>query len=1045
MNKIKKLLVVFLAVAACFSLAIGLTACQGDPEKVTIKLAGLTPAESGEYSTDLNEGASQQYTLIVGSLTDYEFETASSNAAVATASATQNALSVQGVKAGTAKITLSEKSGKANDLILNVTVKEVPAVAPTAAIFSFEEGSGTLADPYTVELAEGGNTATSNIIVQPTGANSAFTWTVGTVENEAFVAGEGCVTASQNGVVLTITSGDLADDKDADTLYIKGAAQTGDLTVYIKVTVNKYVKLESIAVNGLTEAEASDDFDYVLKTAKGTNWNLDKVAGRLTNGMGKSEQERPDADKVSYYHSVTKFSCAPTPADATDTDWIITEEGNANIFKANPDGTWEVTGTGETIIKITNGKGEASVKIKLVVEDTVYTGILKSVYDEVTAETNLDWSYDDHADDTVTTARSLLNKWYFAMNKTTSDPDGDDGNQKIFWLGSATRPYGFDLETHLDTKTGTKGSDTLALAWTKATIPAGADKIEAIFGSHSSDSYTFGRIVLVKEDGTVYNVSGDWDVFGGKSVSFDIPSECLGATVAVVVEVRLSNPTGNSEFQCKGIWVNTPIKGITFDEDTVEVPQASTNEIEYNTVPTKVVDGSVTYAVTKTPAGGDGKITIDNKGNYTVAMDAPTGEYEITVTSAVDDTVKAVLKVNVIAYINLTSFSGTYVGKRGVENLNGANINVKQGANAYELAFVYAPDDASVKTYTVTYKDGDATEATEASSIVKVEDDKLYFVAPGRVEVIITPDAEEAAAQAIAFNVTVQSANIIVWEGADEIFDAETGWTKVADEWYDSFGEGAGLRSEGGYISYEADLTERNTLTVGARTFARPDDPNAKLYVSVITSDSTETFLKAKGYNYGEDDYILIDTAEPSWDTRNNLVYDLSAFVGQTVTIKILNGERGAYCCITDVKLSNENTVLNWGEANQASKDAIVGEGKWTAHNWRSGVGEGADPEKDGYIENTVDVTSMDTLLVYIRLFNGQQGGEHADVEMEVTINGEVIKPIDSDTNATLEECAENETAQPFYYDLSEYTGEVTIRLTNVSPYHCVIQQITIS
>ena len=108
------------------------------------------------------------------------------------------------------------------------------------------------------------------------------------------------------------------------------------------------------------------------------------------------------------------------------------------------------------------------------------------------------------------------------MNKTTYNPDGDDGNQKIFWLGGADRPYGFDIETRFDTGTGAKISDTLAIAWTKAAIPVGAEKLEAIFGSHGSDSYTQGRIVLVREDGTAYTL-GDWDNLGGKNVSYESP------------------------------------------------------------------------------------------------------------------------------------------------------------------------------------------------------------------------------------------------------------------------------------------------------------------------------------------------------------------------------------------------------------------------------------------------------------------------------------------------------------------------------------------
>lgn len=905
MKRIKKWLVAFLAAVACVTLSIGLAGCaNGDTEKVTLKLAGQTANASGEYSAELTEKDSKQFTVVVGSLKDYELQANSSDASVVTASVTQSALSVQAIKAGSAKVTLSEKSGKANELILNVTVKAAPVVAPESLFMtnltedaSEKTGSGTLADPYTVTLA-GGKSSTHNLTVQPAAADSRFTWTVGTVEEETFTASEAdVVTATQSGAVLTVTSAVLPEDKDSDVYYIKGEALTGDLVVYVKVTVEKYVALESIAVNGLTAAAdpATDGYDYILRTAKGTNWNMDKVAGRLTSGMGKPAGERPANGNVSYYHNVNVFSLTASPAEATDKDWIIAEEGNANIFNANPDGTWNVTGAGETIVTITNSASEASVKIKLVVEDTVYTGILKSTFNGVTAATNLDWAFDDHADDTTVTAKALLGQWHFAMNKTTSKPDGDDGNQKIFWLGGADRPYGFDIETRLDTSTGAKTSDTLALAWTKAAIPAGADKLEAIFGSHGSDSYTLGRIVLVKEDGTSYAVSGDWDSFGGKNVSFDIPEECKGATVAVVIEVRLTKANNNGEFQCKGVWITVPVTGITLEETSAEVSQGSVYQIIYNTVPTKVVDDSVTYSVTTQVAGGEGKITADKNGKLTIATDAPVGVYTVTVTSVADNSVKATLTVTVTGYVQVTDFSGSYTDKSGSHNLSGAEISAKKGANALDLEFVFGPEGASVQTYTVTYKDNGG-EAAATSNVVSIAEGKLNFVYAGTVEVTVTPDAEEAKSLAITFTVTVR-----------------------------------------------------------------------------------------------------------------------------------------------------EGSVLNWGTANQNSKDAILGgEDPWTMTNGNSGVGEGADIQgKNSYIEKTIDVSDMDTLIVYARIFKGQQNG--ATVYMEVTVDGTVIKPVGFDGNAYLEEIAANDNAQAFYYDLSGITGEVTIRMTNQTGYHFVIQQITIS
>ena len=923
MNRIKKLLVTFLAVIASFALAIGVVACadeEGGVEKVTLKLAGETANASGEYSLTLTEGGNKQYTLVVGTLTDYELSAKSSDETVATATATATSLSVQAKKAGSAKITLSEKSGKANNLILNVTVEAAPVVEPTGLIISNltedaneRTGTGTIADPYTVTVADG-RSSVHTLTVQPAGADGVFTWTVGTVDGTTFTAGtDTLVTAAQSGNTLTITSGALAAEKDQDIYYIQGKAQTGELTVYIKVTVNKYVALTGITVNGLTEAPDGAEYDYVLNTAKGTNWNLDKVAGRLTSGMGKPENEIPGEGKVDYYHSVNKFSLTATPAEATDKDWIIAEEGGANIFTANPDGTWSVTGTGETVVKITNVAEEASVKIKLTVADTVYPGVLKSKYDAATAETNLDWAFDDHADDQQMTARSLLNKWYFAMNKTTGSPDGDDGNQKIFWLGGGARPYGFDLEMRLDTDTGAKVGDTLALAWTKATIPAGATTLQAIIGNNNKD-FTKYRIVLVKEDGASYVISGNgWIVKesdgNGTRVEYDIPADCKGQTVAIVFEAGLTKAGENAEFHCKGVWINVPITGITLAETTTSLSRGSADyQIRYFTTPSKVIDDSVTYTVSTEVAGGDGKVTVDENGNVAIALDAPLGDYTVTVTSTVNPEATAALTITVTGYNAVTAFTGTYTDRTGTHDFESGQTEIrgKKGADAITLAFSFQPVDASVQSYTITYKDNNADTAAASSNVVAISDGKLNFAYAGTVEVTVTPDAEEAASMAIVFTVTVVEGTVLNWDGKDAILNGES---------------------------------ENN-----------PD--------------------------------------------------------------------------------------------------------KWNMTGGNRGVGEGADIHNDGnkskesYLEKEITLTAdMDTLVVYARIFAGQQGGDHEDMIMKITVGDEEIFLMGTESDrATLHDDSSGEQKTPFYFDISKFAGQtVTIRITNISSWHCVIQQITIS
>lgn len=930
MVKLKKMFVVFLAAVACFSLAIGLAACSHkdkdeEPEKVTIKLAGQTANESGEYSAEITAKNSVTYTLIVGALTDYELSAQSSAADVASASVTQTTLTVNALKEGSAKVTLSEKSGKANDLVLNVTVNAAPSVAPTGLYLSDltedkqeKTGSGTLADPYTVTLAAG-KSSTHNMTVQPSGADNTFVWTVGTVENETFTAGEGIVTASQSGSVLNISSTELTEG-DSAIYYIKGEAQTGDLTVYVKVTVEKYVELESISVTGLIAAEdpATDGYDYILRTAKGTNWNLDQVAKRLTSGMGKGENERPANDNVSYYHNVNVFKCVAKPADATNTEWVITEEGDAGIFNPSPDGTWQTTGAGETIVKITNSANEASVKIKLIVEDTLYTGILKSKYNELEAATDLDWAFDNHADDTVVTARSLLEKWHFAMNKTTSLPDFGDGNQKIFWLGGADRPYGFDIETRLDTNTGATTGDTLALAWTKATIPAGADKLKGEFGSHTSDSYTLGRIVLVKEDGTSYVLNQDWENLGGQSVEYAIPAECKGATVAVVLEVRLTTADENSEFQCKGLWITTPITKIKLGETTATVSQGSTYNIEYTTVPAKVVDDRVEYSVSTEVDGGNDKIVVDSKGVVKIDRQAPEGVYVITVTSVAENTVKATLTLTVEGYVAVSEFTGKYTNNNVEYDLANAQINAKQGANAVDIAFAFNAD-ASTQTYTISYKDSGSETSATTSNIAFIEKGKLSFLSEGSVVITVTPDAEEATDKAITFTVTVNAGSVLNWGTAgqnngDKISTGDNPWAKHDST--EEHNEGLCLHN-GGYIDKDIDVSDMSTLELYVRTFVRNDtgEVSAKMYVQITYTDDDgqeqTAYVDASGYE-SDDHYIVIEckpgtSVGDKWDSAQKVTFDISAYSQYgNVKIKVGNAanEKSSHCAIQQITIS---------------------------------------------------------------------------------------------------------------------------------------------
>lgn len=126
-------------------------------------------------------------------------------------------------------------------------------VAPTKVFISnlsSDDGEGTLSDPYIVTITNNA-TSTHNLTVQPSGADAEFEWKVGTAESDAFTeSSSAALTVTQAEKKLTIAS-----KEDTGDFIVQGSAKTGDLTVYIKVTVNEYVALESFTLNGFEKAE----------------------------------------------------------------------------------------------------------------------------------------------------------------------------------------------------------------------------------------------------------------------------------------------------------------------------------------------------------------------------------------------------------------------------------------------------------------------------------------------------------------------------------------------------------------------------------------------------------------------------------------------------------------------------------------------------------------------------------------------------------------------------------------------------------------------
>lgn len=723
-------------------------------EKVTVRLAGQTADENGEYSVSVAEGESESYTLVVGTLTDYAFTAESSDTEVVSASVTQTTLTLEAAGAGSAVVTLSENSDKAEDLVINVTVTGEAVVAPESVnISNIDDGSGELSDPYTVTFSAG-KTSEHNLVVRPTGADGTFTWTVGAIENGTFTADEdAALTAEQDETQLVLES------DTPGTYAVMGKANTGDLTVYIGVTVAEYTPLTGITAN-LTESEEAE-YDYYFKTAKGTSWDM-------TNGMsGRGESIAAGSDEnisgyqlplnQTYYPSLYKMVFTPQPAEASDTTWVMSasEEG---IFTLNSDGNWTADKAGSTVITVSNTSGEASIKIKVDVVDTLYEGVLRSEYDGMEANADCYWNFDSDPDNYEAT-KGMLEDWQLVMNKTTADPDGVDGNQKMFYLGTSTRVYGICLETRIDSSTGLGSGAVAALTWTKAAIPEQATTLTAYIGNNDKTIGNY-RITLVKGDGTSVCITDGWvpkttpNDAGTPYAEYEIPDEFKGVEAAIVVETTLSQTDNNCEIHIKGIWINTytQVESISLAESSATVGQSGTYTIVPSVKPDDASYKTVSYAVVSAPEGGDGKVTVSGSGVVSVAADAPVGEYTIRVTSTDNPEVTADFKLTVEAYVPLTEFEGMLnLGGREIvydtEGLSGATVRATIDSNGIytdpSLTFSFAWNEGASRT---SYK-----VSLSEDGIVSVSGDILSFVGVGTVVVTVTPDDNED----LAFSFTV--------------------------------------------------------------------------------------------------------------------------------------------------------------------------------------------------------------------------------------------------------------------------------------------------
>ena len=812
-----------------------------------------------------------------------------------------------------------------------------PAKTPVTGITvstDDDEGDGSIENPFTVRVAQG-NQLQLSYAVRPNGAtDKTFAWAAGTVADGVFTAADNTgLSFTDNGTRLTIEA-----SATATSAVVRGLANDGSgVSVYLSVVVETYNPVTGITSGKLADSE-DDTYNYVFVTALGTKWDMSGTQlGRrdeLLNGQIFGGKQAPR--NLTYWPNLHNFAIAVSPDDATNPAIVISYTDDT-VIRVDVNGTWTALKAGETVVTVSSyTEPSVAIKIKVVVKETLYPGILMEDYLNTTTSTLDSWDLDtDHASPAQD---ARYDDWHLVMLQTNQErgQTGADNNQKIFYMGTADRPYGICLENNIGANSGGSLLEAASLMWAKLTIPSGAVTFN-IKLSNNDKVHGQYRVLFVSEDGTVTVLTNGWQGFSGPinetTQKLILPDSIKGQTGAMVIEHRVTEFDNNAELQ---------VKVMKF-------------------------------------------------------------EGQVGVTG-----------------VNLVKSSGTY--KPGQSFTLVASVSPSNATN--DKILFYIKDESANLGVTVDPNTGVVTiaEGTAAGT---------YY--------IMAKSAENANITATyTLTVTADEIEVNRWEGKSEILDGVQGilWTIVGD--YDAgVGEGADLRMGGGDWSALklADRKIKNNayiLTFGARVFHRDGETYPKFVVKV-----NGTVIRGIGQT---EDWFYVDT-----DATQYCSYDLSAYVGQTVTIEI-GITQGTHAVVQKIAFTGTSATLWENKTDMLDEQ----NDPWTlTGNWDAGVGEGYDIKDTGSaISNTFVIGAgyNSQFTFKARVFH-RDGETYPDIKVTVKVgDGDpvVIRAIGADGDTVH---VDTDAEQSFTYDLSAYAGqEITISITlENAATHCVITYIAMT
>ncbi len=788
-----------------------------------------------------------------------------------------------------------------------------------------EDGEGTIENPYKVTLAQGKSVAVSYSVSPKNATDKSFTWAI---------ADEGTgLSFADDGIKLTITAA-----ADATSALVEGVANDGSgVKVYISVVVETYNAVTSITASNLLASE-EEGYDYVLETALGTKWDMG--AGILARGQdlldgkifGGSQKPR----NLLYYPTLQNFGIQVGPEDATDKT-ILVSYSNEGIVRVDIDGSWTTLAAGETVVTISSyADPEVAIKVKVTVKEALYRGILKAEYDSVTASLLNSWDLDANHNTAAQFAR--YDDWHLVMihTNTSRGQTGDDGNQKIFYMGQADRPYGICLENRINKNSGSL-TEAASLMWAKLTVPTNAQTFNVKIGNNDKVHGQY-RVIWVKEDGAVVELTAGWVGFTNgpseSTVKLELPADIKGTTGAMVIEHRLTEYDNNAELQIKVMKFEgfNPAERVELAKAEGTYKPGQSFQLQAKVKPDNATNDKVVYFMAEGSA--DKGITVDANGLVTIGEAVADGEYIIVAAAAENTNIKAEFKLTItseeIVPNKWDGKSDILNGVQGVkwDVVGGIDSGVGEGADI-SLNFGHSwsalkltDKKITANCFMLTFGARTFRPATEVlpKFVVKVNGEVVrgvgqsedYFLVNSENRMYCSYDLSKWIGQRVTVEIgIIQGAHGVVqyieffgtdaateWANKSELQDANGDPWKHEGNDDAGVGEGYDIRGTGSYIynSFLIGAGYNSQFTFGARVFHRSGETYPDIAVMVRDAAGNEHTIRAIGVDA---DSVHVDT-----DAIQHFTYDLSAFAGQEVTVAIGLMNNATHCVITDIKMA---------------------------------------------------------------------------------------------------------------------------------------------